>query len=124
MTKPASILEKIDSIGHPAYDPDEDKHVHDARIRDRKTFDKAAAAADTLGDLLNGGNHDAVLAGIVDSLLRQHRHLQNNTIVVLLRALGEIGGLPEGQVSDARNAYAYRLCRLLRERFGDEIYWR
>jgi hypothetical protein len=95
-------------------------------IRDsrRERYLEARNAAEKLGDLLNGCSKSYVMAGIVEGLVRQHRYLQNETIVTLLEALGEFGALPEGQYTDARNEFAHKLCRLLRERFQDELFWR
>lgn len=91
---------------------------------DRETYHKARDAAYALGDLLNGGSKNAVMLGLVEGLVRQHRYLQNEAIVTLLTALGEFGALPERQFTDARNEFAHKLCRLLRERFKDELFWR
>lgn len=89
-----------------------------------QTFTKARDAVRALGDALNGGNKDAVQVGVIVGVLTTHRYLSNEMVVQILTALGEIGGLPESSVSDARNAFAYKLCGKVREALRDELFWR
>jgi hypothetical protein len=91
---------------------------------DRETFKKASELAAALGDVLNSGSSEAAVAGFLDGVLRTHRYLSNSAVIVLLTALGDFGALPEPAVSDARNAFAYKLCRKLRESFKDDLFWR
>jgi hypothetical protein len=117
------IIETIRKHAHPDYIEGESEGSRNMRKRDAETFRKTRDAVKSLGDLLNGGDKGAVLAGIVEGLLLQHRYLQNEAIITLLTALGEFGGLSAGQHTDARNEFAHKLCKLLRKRFRDELFW-
>ena len=89
-----------------------------------KTYTRALQATKELGDARNSGSSDAIRAGILSGILSTHRYLSGDVIVQMLHALGDIGGMPEAAVSDGRNAFAYKLCKLLRERFSAELYWK
>ena len=91
---------------------------------DRAKFDAARDAIVALGNALNGGSRDAVLTGALDGLLRTHRYLSNEMVVVLLTMLGDFASLPEAMVSDGRNEFAYRVCGKLRTALKDDIFWR
>jgi len=119
-----NIIERIRNFRRPRNIEDASDGAIRIQIRDCETFNEAREAVRKLGNLLNGGSKEAVLAGMVEGLLMQHRYLQGETIVRLFTALGEFGGLPEGQYTDARNAFAHKLCSLLRERFRDDLFWK
>ena len=91
---------------------------------ERKTYQAAKEVGEKIGDILNGGSKDTVVAGLVEGLTRQHRFLQNETIVAVLTALGEVGSLPDSCFVDARNEVGMSLCRKLRKAFRDELFWR
>jgi len=91
---------------------------------DRKTYEAARELAYKLGDILNGGSSGVVVAGLVEGLIRQHRYLQNETIIALLTALGEVGRLPDTCFVDPRNEFGFNLCRKLRQDFRDDLFWR
>lgn len=91
---------------------------------DAKKYGEARDAVLKLGDALNGGSREAIAAGVVEGLLRTHRYLSNEVVVAFLTALGELGALPEAEVSDPRNKFAYELCQKLRRTFRDELFWR
>lgn len=90
----------------------------------RKRYDAAKAAIESLGDALNGGGRDDTVAAVVEGWLRTHRYLANEVVVTLLTAMGEIGALPENEVSDPRNKFAYELCQKVRRSFRDELFWK
>jgi hypothetical protein len=119
-----TIIERIRAIVRPKQTGDESKGWREMKRRDIATFEKARDAMALFGDLLNGGSKEAVLTGMVEGLAKPHRYLQNEAIITLFYALGEFGGLPEGQYTDPRNAFAHKLCGLLRERFKDELFWK
>ena len=90
---------------------------------DHKTYEAARDLAEKLGDLLNGGSHGPAQAGLLVGLLKQHRYLNNEAIIAVLTALGEFGRLNKAAVADARNSFAYDLCRKLRDTFRSELFW-
>lgn len=75
---------------------------------------QAAQLIYTLGDMLNASaTAPAVIKGLVDGTVRQHRYLQAETITALSRFLKEYGQI-ECQHIDGRNAHAVKMA----ERMG------
>jgi hypothetical protein len=91
---------------------------------DLATYEKARDITQSLIDLTNGGGKGAIVAGMVEGIVRNHRYLQQEGILCLFQALGEFGSLSEGSFTDPRNEFAHKMCKLLRERFRDELFWR
>lgn len=89
-----------------------------------RTFEEFTQIGKNICSGLNGGGESVARAGLVNGIVGEHRHLQGVSIVTLFQVLGEIGSLPEGTYTDARNQFAYDLCRKLRERFREELYWK
>jgi len=122
MTNIIDTIRKID--GYMATG-DESEGEMSRRRFDREKFRAAADTMAKLIDLTNTmGSEEHVVAGIVEGIIRSHRHLQYKGILAIFQALGEFGALPEGQFTDGRNAFAHKLCGLLRERFRDELFWK
>jgi hypothetical protein len=107
----------MDTLSAKAREIDSNPHA-------RKAFEEARDAVMALGDALNGGSKDVILAGILEGMMRTHRYLSNEMVIALLTAMGEFGSLPESSVSDARNSFAFKLCGKVRENFSDELFWR
>lgn len=89
---------------------------------ERGTFEAARDAVLALTKALNGGCRKAAIAGLLDGLTHEHRHLQNEAIWTILTALGAFGGLPSRFV-DARNESAHKACGDIRVTLAERIYW-
>jgi hypothetical protein len=90
----------------------------------RATFEKARDAVKALGDVLNAGQQDAAMLGALVGILTTHRYLSDKMVTMLLTAMGEFASLPENMVSDARNAFAYKLAGKTREALKDDLFWK
>lgn len=104
---------------------DRDENGNRVRENDHEAFEAASEAIKALGKASNGGNKQAILFGLLDGLLHEHRYLQSEVIFTLLKALGIFGQLPTHNVTDARNEAAHATCRRLAEfenlYFGDVL---
>ena len=121
----SKIVERIQEQSRWRPTGDESEGEVNRRTFDRDKFNEVSATMAKLIDLTNTmGCEEQVICGIVEGIVQSHRFLQGKGIVAILQALGEFGGLPEGQFTDARNSFAHRLCGLLRERFKDELFWK
>jgi hypothetical protein len=129
MRQPDAILNSINEItGHFPGAVPLDEQAARTRLRDQQTFNDVKAAVKVLADTINGsGNAPIIRAAIVDELLRTHRYLENDLIITVLQALGDIGALNKqtpARYSDARNETAMKLCGTIREKFENELFWR
>lgn len=74
-------------------------------------------------DSTNGGSERDIAVGAVAVLTHEHRYLQNETVLALLRIIQTYGELsPEEMYVDGRNEAMYRVCQklaaVLRETYG------
>jgi hypothetical protein len=90
----------------------------------RATYEKARDAVKALGDVLNGGQQDDATTGALTGILTTHRYLSDKMVIVMLTAIGDFASLPEHMVSDARNAFAYRIAKKMREALKDDLFWK
>lgn len=82
-------------------------------------------AMQMLVDKTNGGSEKDIAVGAVTVLVSEHRYLQNETVLALLRIIQTYGELDEERYVDGRNEAMYNICRrlaaLLRETFGSML---
>jgi hypothetical protein len=117
-------FEMVREALHPSFKPGMDERDAGRLNRERKQMEDIIKAVETLCDALNSGNKATVVAGVTYGLLTQHRYLEDEAIVALLTALGEVGKLSaNGDHTDARNEFGHKLCQIVRERFHDELFW-
>lgn len=90
---------------------------------ERDTFEASRDAFLSLAKALNGGSQKDAVAGILEAMTHEHRHLQSVAIWTLLRALGAFGGLNPNRWVDGRNEAAHQACRDIRETLNGRIYW-
>lgn len=100
----------------------------EALRREHEVYTKCREAIKTLADATNAYSSDSLVHhAIIDEMQHTHRVLQQYFIIEALSALGDYGKMsqehPE-RVSDPRNDYAMKLCRMVRECFADELFWR
>lgn len=96
-------------------------------FRDSKTFNKAVANVDALCNIANGSGRDLITTATIMGLLDAHRYIQNETVIALITALGDLGRMYEEtpeMVSDARNSFAMSLCLKIRKALQDDLFWR
>ena len=88
-----------------------------ARKQKHKSWKEGRAMAKQLGQILNGGSRGEFVAGFVEGLRREHRHLQGVAVWALLEALGGLSG----ERTDPRNAGAIAACKEVAEVFKGKI---
>ena len=82
-----------------------------------KSWREGRAMAKQLGQILNGGSRGEFVAGFLQGLRREHRHLQGVAVWALLEALGGLSG----ERTDPRNAGAIAACKQVAEVFKGKI---
>lgn len=98
-----------------------------AARRDHDTFEKAKGAIELLGTIINGSSNNRIIrAAIVAEMIRTHRHLQNELLMTMLLAFGDLADLAtenEARWTDGRNDYAYGLLQKMRAKLDQDFYF-
>ena len=126
------IIEQIRPLEMPGcnFKPEDfkDESLCARAQNDGDTFRQAREVIATLATLINRSGNDHILRlAIIDEVRRTHRYLQNELIVCILTALGDLGKLAEdepGDFSDARNEFSMKVLQKLRKSLRDELFWR
>jgi hypothetical protein len=86
----------------------------------KQAFDQAKEATEILSKALNGGPSRAVILGMLSSLMREHRYLQQEQVVAMLSALGLVDVVSG---CDARNEFAHGLTSKVRKALKDDLFY-
>lgn len=65
--------------------------------------------------LHTAGNHKHLIEGMMDSFMRDHRTIQQETVKLFVTMLQVWGSQPQSNVSDLRNEATYEFAQTLRK---------
>lgn len=119
------ILTAIRTAINTPLDPDTPDSLVEARQQERTHTQAIERSITAIVDALHVGDQ-LVRTVLVHEIVGTHRHLQQQLILALLQALGDLGTLHEewpGGYADARNAFAMKLCVKLRTCLSDELFY-